>query len=68
MLYAEPDEYPIVGFQGRTHNQRLTDLGMIWLDKDNENCQHALPMDVKLKMLEDGIPSAEEAFAKLTHE
>ena len=31
VLYTE-DDYPIVGFHGRTENNRLVDLGVIWLD------------------------------------
>ena len=46
VLYAE-QEYPIVGFHGRKHNDRLADLGVIWLDKENKSCQQRLPLDVK---------------------
>ena len=31
VMYAE-DDYPIVGFHGRTENEKLADLGVIWLD------------------------------------
>ena len=65
ILVSEVD-YPIVGFHGRTQNDKLTDLGVIWLDANNENCQKRLPLDVQQKMMEEGIPTAEEAWEKLS--
>ena len=67
VLYTE-EEYPIVGFHGRKHNDRLADLGVIWLDKENKSCQQRLPLDVKQKMMQEGIPTATEAWEKLTDE
>lgn len=67
VLYAEED-YPIVGFHGRTENDRLVDLGVIWLDAKNEDCQERLPLEVQKKMMEEKIPTAQEAWDKLTEE
>ena len=45
-LFADPN-YPIVGFHGRTQDNRLVDLGVIWLDSKNEDCQERLPLAVQ---------------------
>lgn len=43
VIYNKGEDYPIVGFQGRTSEDRLVDVGVIWLDTLNEKCQERLP-------------------------
>ena len=40
------EDHPLVGFHGRTHMNQLLDLGIIWQDRLNSNCQQRLPLDV----------------------
>ena len=40
-------EHPIVGFHGRTKDNDLIDLGVIWLDTTNPKCEKKLPIEVQ---------------------
>ena len=43
VVLKSEEDHPIVGFHGRTKDDKLLDLGLIWLDRLNTQCQETLP-------------------------
>jgi len=68
VIYNMGEEYPIVGFHGRTKDDRLVDVGVIWLDTNNEKCQERLPPEYLDQMLKEGLPTPEQAWMNLSDE
>lgn len=52
-----------MGFHGRMQNDRLVDLGVIWLDTINRKCWEKLP-----EQYLDWVPSDQEAYDNLSDE
>ena len=58
ILLGQDKDYPLVGFHGTENNGRISNIGLIWLNKLDPICQEKFSGKFREEIMVDGMPTA----------